>query len=1133
MRTLRIVVILCLTVLSVLPETMPRVHAVSSNGSGYWSAFGPRMDTLQYTVFSDFTSVFTAFQNGQIDITDFPISPADLSNFINNPDFFVTPKHPISDIFHLDMNHQDPFLGMNWQVPRGTNGPGATPATTGSPLFAPGTPTLSITNIVACGSCPTNTFQLRINLTNIEEGSSSIKDSNNLVTATIVGTSLPLVSKGDDGGATPSGAYTISLSSIPSSYIISTTIYSGSATLFTTGTTQPICSAGQSCTAVLKVNYNSPSTQKPSVAGVEIFRALAHLLDKPSFLTGPYLTTAGGTTLATCDDVPVSSASSLMIAVGAGACDHNSSPDAATLQAECGDANIAGLFGVVPGTTAGTCASSVVSLYNLKADSIGGAASCVAGNVGVSCLPSQSASPPPAGYSGLLDLAASCAYFLEAGFTTTGAGTGTISQQCGNVAQGTGHINNNGAQILFYIRTDPSRRAYGTIVADSINYLFGTPAPTGGTVNYGGCGGTSGAVCYYTIGQISSFIFSVSTVADWNLYTGAHTGSSPEAMFALYHSQFSGGTKSTGSLCGGPLSTFPNNYPLYCDPVFDTQANAAETVSGIMTSAFMQAAILGATRGATIPVYSHQSSYAALNAWNWQRVGAGTGSSLVPLKGLGFLAGSGSLTTINMRPVPGYIPSNSLFYASGCNPSAGCEQNTIRRSMSETTIHISPYTATSAWDFEPLGQIYDSMLAVDPNTDGLCQPGGTAHCVDWMTTSHSISFDATVDKTTQLWDLRSDIYWHDGQPVTAHDVCFTIISYRDAPSFNFFPSVSNVNSCATVGNKIIKVVLNGTSPSGELNIGGVLIVPEHVWAPLCGGLVAGTDSCVTPSSLASTSLDPVASGDMVGSGPWICNPSLGVSTIAGQASCAQNSDGSPGGQSLVQGAKIILKRNLGYMRCCENEQSPQNGLATTNLQALEWADANKDGKVTILDIALAASVFGHTCTTTDLTACYFAHPLYSANPSGGKVDIGDIATVAFEFENGLTAPFLGTPTGAFTATPPAGLTQLDPRTDPLEFSVGTSLVYFQGVTRSGTSLTANVDYVLGGVPALTMNVYTDGASASGSVVVNDGGGHTLVCGNATFGSTGTAACTLPTGSTFDLEIVSGGTQVIFLEVGPP
>ena len=31
------------------------------------------------------------------------------------------------------------------------------------------------------------------------------------------------------------------------------------------------------------------------------------------------------------------------------------------------------------------------------------------------------------------------------------------------------------------------------------------------------------------------------------------------------------------------------------------------------------------------------------------------------------------------------------------------------------------------------------------------------------------------------------------------------------------------------------------------------------------------------------------------------------------------------------------------MRCCGDLQTPQNGLVTTNLQVLQWADFNKDG----------------------------------------------------------------------------------------------------------------------------------------------------------------------------------------------
>jgi len=318
-----------------------------------------------------------------------------------------------------------------------------------------------------------------------------------------------------------------------------------------------------------------------------------------------------------------------------------------------------------------------------------------------------------------------------------------------------------------------------------------------------------------------------------------------------------------------------------------------------------------------------------------------------------------------------------------------------------------------------------------------------------MTTSHSeLQNSPVAGQTTWTWNLRNDIFFSDGVPVTAHDVCFSILSDRDAPSRLLASSVADVVSCTTQGTKTAQVVTSSLSPFDEINLGGtyvqggIYIVPEHIWAPLCGGLKAGTDSCVNPTALASRTFDPVAAGDMVGSGPWVCNYSVGVSTIAGQASCTQNANGSPGGQALGAGAKVILKRNLGYMRCCANVITPEHGMPTTNLQALEWANYNKNGKVTILDLAAAAAAFGQTCpsTATSTPACYFAHPLYSSNPNTSSVDVGDIATVAFYFDHGLTAPFLGTSTGFLNANPPSGLNQYNPFLD----SYGGGSVYVQG-----------------------------------------------------------------------------------------
>ena len=310
-----------------------------------------------------------------------------------------------------------------------------------------------------------------------------------------------------------------------------------------------------------------------------------------------------------------------------------------------------------------------------------------------------------------------------------------------------------------------------------------------------------------------------------------------------------------------------------------------------------------------------------------------------------------------------------------------------------------------------------------------------------MTTSHSeLQNSPAAGQTTWTWNLRQDILFSDGQPVTAHDVCFSVLSDRDAPSRLLGSSVADVISCTTIGTRTAQIVVSGLSSFDELNLGGIFIVPEHVWAPLCGGLKTGTDACVTPSNLASRTFDPAAAGDMVGSGPWVCNPTQGTTVIVGNVhSCTQNANGSEGGQALGAGARVLMKRNLSYMRCCGNvitKSTPWLGTANfgTNLQALEWSDFFKTGKVGITDIAAAATVFGQTCPSipTATAQCYFAHPFYSANPASGSVDIGDIAVAAFYFDHGITAPFTGTSTGFASGAPPAGLTQYGPAIDPYD-----------------------------------------------------------------------------------------------------
>jgi hypothetical protein len=963
MRIFRTILILVLTLTTgsfFTSDTSP-AHAVLQSGVSRWAPYGPNMNNMIVTFYSDFQSMFNAFTTGQLDITDWPIQPSDLSSFRNNPDFFVS--SPTSDfgIFQLDINHHNNFLGISQQSSR-----------TVSPA--------SIVSTTTSAGCSTGFGQLNVILQNQETGNSLILDPLNQVKA-VQTSGSPSVSTFDSGGATPRGVYKLPCT-LAGTYTISTTVYSGTATTS--------IGSAQNVTVTFRVNWNSLSTVNPSQAGIEIGRGLAHLIDKPSFLSIGAL--AGQ---ASYNDIQAPPSQGLSVA-GA----PFSQLPQSVLNEDCAEH-----------TWFTPCAP--VSAYNFVADILGGGSEW--------WTASGTTAGASAGYSGSIDIRAACDDFVSAGFTITPAG-----KTCSDVANASistiapssyAHLVPSG-NIGLYIRTNAPRKAFGQIVADSLNFLFGTPN-NGGTVCYGPC--PNPTPIYYTISQVASVIFGDgSNPNGWNLYTGGFVlSATPDHLYSIYDSQFSGG------ICAGPTQQFPSDYPFYCNPQYDTEAAAGEFGSSLSNSNqfFSNAALIAHRTVMTIPVYSAINQFVGLNGWNYQQCGGisctNTGASLVSVLGHGFQIGYQSL--LNMRTVPGYVPANSIY-----SPSGGIS-GLIRRGFSQDTDNLSPFQATTLWDFEVISQVYDSMLNLNPATGG-----SNAQLIDWMTTSHSISFNpnevscigatCVTGTTTQLWHLRNDLFFHDGTPVTANDVAYSIIAYRDIPSANLGPSVANVASAAGLDCgtgqpcKTVQVKVQNQSPFYELNIGSLPIIPMHVWAPICGNPPNPASQCGSPT------FDPMASGILIGSGPWVCK---NINTGVPGGSCSQNADGSLGTQFIGAGGKILLQANTNYMR------GPAN-LQGSNLQKLSWADANDDGVVNILDLASAAVHFGQADS-------YWVNPVVAP---GSIVNIQDLATVAFYFGHGLTSPF-----------PPSQLVALDPQLDPfridLTLSAGPIMYYEGGPVTSG------------------------------------------------------------------------------------
>ncbi len=963
---------LSLVMLMTLPGMYSNVRAVNEIPPLTWSPFGPQEQQLLVSYYGDFAAMFAAFESGQIDITDWPVPSADITGFCANPDFFCLDP-PQFGIFHLDINSHPTLMGVSLTAPR-------TIPTANAVL---GTPAIA---------CSAGFGSLTITLRNLENSSSLILDTLNTLTAANQPSNSPSATVSDSGGTTPNGVYNIPCI-LAGTYSLSSSIYGGSVNV-------PI-NSNQNTPVTLNLSWNSNSNVHQSSARTLWGHALGHMIDKSSWATGFCQSLNTPSTCTAVDNFAYSSLGSIVTQAQLN--QYTCSPLGTNLH---------------PLSTACTT-GNVVSLDNLVADSITSGSlwwATAGGGVGVG-----------QGYSGAADLQAACDDLVAVGFSTTGSCAAVAiagapgSPACTTAPCTYPHVVPPG-NIVYYIRTDPQQKSWGSIIADTLNFLFGTPQNVGGgTVCYGACPTITPK--YYTISQVAPIVFqdgAGSSQDGWQLYTGSYSlSATPDYLYSLFTSTFG------GSICGTGSSTIaPSNYRFYCDPAYDTWATAAEFSPTHSHELFVRADQYLKQYGAIVPIKVENARFVELNGWNFQQTTPSTQSSIVNTLGHGTGAGAGYWTLLNARQVAGYnpcavpgAPANCASYVSG-----GGNPNLIRRGFSQDTDNVSPFLAVTPWEVEVTSYVFDSMLALNPNTGG-----SNAQLVDWQTTSRTSIFNPNevscnalnrcmLGTTTQIWHLRNDIKFQDGNPVTANDVAYSIIAYRDVPSAHFQSKVAAVTSAVGLdcGSgqpcKTLQVKLQGTSLFFDPDIGGVPIIEKSLWAPYCG------DPPIPGGVCASPTFDPMypsanSPGIMVGSGPWSCiAPISGTGVTAGHIGgpCAETATGALTGGAITTGGRILLSENTNFMRCCPNGPTA----TSSTLYKISYADFNNDGVVNILDLANIASHYG-------TTNAYWCNPNIACTGSPGVVGAVDLATVAIYYGHGITTPYT-----------PQTLLQVDPQIDP-------------------------------------------------------------------------------------------------------
>ena len=122
-----------------------------------------------------------------------------------------------------------------------------------------------------------------------------------------------------------------------------------------------------------------------------------------------------------------------------------------------------------------------------------------------------------------------------------------------------------------------------------------------------------------------------------------------------------------------------------------------------------------------------------------------------------------------------------------------------------------------------------------------------------FTLSLAESVETSVDGLVWHYKIRPGITWHDGQPLTAHDIAFTYNFYHDHPDFPYLPTYTqHFASVAAPDNSTVIITLDAPIPNMEAQLVFLYVLPEHIWS----------------QHLAGNAPLEYLNNDLVGSGPF-------------------------------------------------------------------------------------------------------------------------------------------------------------------------------------------------------------------------------------------------------------------------
>lgn len=174
--------------------------------------------------------------------------------------------------------------------------------------------------------------------------------------------------------------------------------------------------------------------------------------------------------------------------------------------------------------------------------------------------------------------------------------------------------------------------------------------------------------------------------------------------------------------------------------------------------------------------------------------------------------------------------------------------------MLQGVANLNPFTAYEDSEYVVFNLIYDRLITYDEDLNPIPLLAESWEIDDWDE-ADNVSTPTINEGANRLWryHIVQNAFWHDGEPLTAEDVEYTINLNMDPVMWAFTPYINNriVDHATAIDQYTVEVYL--VIPNMHIDNLIIPIVPKHIWSQWDAGQIQ---------------YGSVDFGDPIGSGPF-------------------------------------------------------------------------------------------------------------------------------------------------------------------------------------------------------------------------------------------------------------------------